>query len=115
MMAARAGARRVSSLEMVPALAAAARHIVAVNGFGSSIEIIQEKSSEMAATTGRRRACKLLRSFFEARRNAKMRTYAYKANGVFTDQDIGTERSATIDPAPCLEIFRACNKVPWYK
>ncbi|KAL1515803.1 hypothetical protein AB1Y20_002419 [Prymnesium parvum] len=47
MMAARAGAARVTSLEMVPALAAAARHIVRQNGFSAQVTIIEDKSTDM--------------------------------------------------------------------
>jgi len=47
MMAARAGAGRVTSLEMVPALAAAARHIVGVNGYAENINILTVRSDEL--------------------------------------------------------------------
>ena len=50
MMAARAGASRVSTCEMVPNLAAAARHIVAANGFGGGrVTVHEAKSSELSA------------------------------------------------------------------
>jgi SAM-dependent methyltransferase len=40
MMAARGGARKVTSVEMVPAVCAVARQIVARNGFGSVISVV---------------------------------------------------------------------------
>ena len=50
MMAARAGASQVSTCEMVPALAAAARHIVAANGFGGGrVAVHEARSSELSA------------------------------------------------------------------
>lgn len=49
MMAARAGAGEVHSLEMVPALAAVARHIAAVNGFGETVRIHTARSTEVDA------------------------------------------------------------------
>ena len=49
MMAARAGAAEVHSLEMVPALAAAAREIVARNGYAECITIHGEMSTRVAA------------------------------------------------------------------
>ena len=47
MMAARAGARAVHSLEMVPALATVARHIVDVNGFASVVTIHELMSTDL--------------------------------------------------------------------
>ena len=47
MMAARAGADVVHSLEMVPALAAAAKHIVALNGFADRVTIHGVMSTEL--------------------------------------------------------------------
>jgi len=47
MMAARAGASKVSSLEMVPALAAAARQIVASNGYKETVTIFDASSHEV--------------------------------------------------------------------
>ena len=47
MMAARAGAARVTSLEMVPALAAAARHITRENGYGRRVTILGQKSTDL--------------------------------------------------------------------
>ena len=49
MMAARAGATEVHSLEMVPALAAAARHIVAANGYAERVNLHSEMSSRVDA------------------------------------------------------------------
>ena len=47
LMAARAGASEVHSLEMVPALAAAARHIVAANGYANRVSIHGMMSTEL--------------------------------------------------------------------
>ena len=49
MMAMRAGARRVSSLEMVPAMAAVARHCVSANGYAESIRVHEIKSTDVEA------------------------------------------------------------------
>lgn len=49
MMAARAGCTEVHSLEMVPQLAAAARHIVAANGHGGAVTVHGAKSTELDA------------------------------------------------------------------
>lgn len=49
MMAARAGAAPVTSLEMVPQLAAVARHIVNVNGYGDVISIVGQMSTSVTA------------------------------------------------------------------
>ena len=49
MMAARAGARRVTSLDMVPAMAAVARHIVAANGMDGVISVLNKKSTDLSA------------------------------------------------------------------
>ena len=49
MMAVRAGAARVSSLEMVPAMAAVARHCIAANGFGAAIKVHELKSTDVEA------------------------------------------------------------------
>ena len=45
MMAARAGAQDVVSLEMVPALAAVARHITAANGYAEQVRVVGEMST----------------------------------------------------------------------
>ena len=47
MMAVRAGAREVHSAEMVPALAAAARHIVAANGFAEHVTVHNAMSTTL--------------------------------------------------------------------
>ena len=47
MMAARAGAREVHSLEMVPSLATVARHIVAANGYGATVCIHGVMSTDL--------------------------------------------------------------------
>ena len=49
MMSVRAGATRVSSLEMVPAMAAVARHVVAANGMASQISVHEVKSTDVEA------------------------------------------------------------------
>lgn len=49
MMAVRAGATRVSSLEMVPAMAAVARHCVQANGMADRIRIHEMKSTDIEA------------------------------------------------------------------
>ena len=49
MMAARAGAARVSALEMVPALAATAKHIVGANGYDGVISVVAGKSHDVSA------------------------------------------------------------------
>ena len=55
MMAARAGALEVHSLEMVPALAQAARHIVAANGYSKAVTIHSVMSTDLdPATVGGR-------------------------------------------------------------
>ena len=46
MMAVRAGAKRVSSLEMVPAMAAVARHVIDANGMSGAIRVHQIKSTD---------------------------------------------------------------------
>ena len=47
MMAARAGAQQVVSLEMVPQLAAAARHIVDANGYGDAVSVVGQMSTSV--------------------------------------------------------------------
>ncbi|MEI9886391.1 MAG: 50S ribosomal protein L11 methyltransferase [Rhizomicrobium sp.] len=47
MMAARAGAREVVTCEMVPAIAAAAREIVALNGYSDRVRVIAKKSTDL--------------------------------------------------------------------
>ncbi len=47
MMAARAGAVRVIGCEMAPGMAAVARQIVAANGFGDRIEVLEAKSTSL--------------------------------------------------------------------
>ena len=51
MMAARAGAEVVHSLEMVPALAAAAKHIVRVNGYADAVTIHGVMSTKLDPMT----------------------------------------------------------------
>ena len=51
MMAARAGASEVHSLEMVPSLAAVARHIVASNGYGDKVSIHGVMSTDLDPST----------------------------------------------------------------
>ena len=46
MMAARAGASEVHSLEMVPALAAVAKHIVAANGYSDTVHVHRALSTD---------------------------------------------------------------------
>ena len=48
MMAARAGARKVTSVEMVPAIASVAAQIVERNGYGDVIDIINIRSDELS-------------------------------------------------------------------
>lgn len=47
MMAARAGAAKVTTCEMVPAIAAAARDIIKANGFEKSVALYAKRSDEM--------------------------------------------------------------------
>ena len=57
MMAARGGARKVTSVEMVPAVCAVASQIVERNGYGDIIEIINIRSDELSLyTMGNERA-----------------------------------------------------------
>ena len=49
MMAARGGAAKVTSLEMVPAVAAVARQIVQANGYSHVVQIINARSDELPA------------------------------------------------------------------
>ena len=50
MMAARAGARKVTSVEMVPAVCAVASQIVERNGYGHLVDVINVRSTPFSST-----------------------------------------------------------------
>ena len=56
MMAARGGAAKVTSVEVVPAIAAVARQIVAANGYGDVVTIHNVRSDELPLELMGRRA-----------------------------------------------------------
>ena len=73
MMAARAGATSVTSVEMVPALAEASATIIAANGFGDVVRVLARKSNDISVsnTTTTRR------SLAETRRDAPFQRQAF--------------------------------------
>ncbi len=60
MMAARAGAARVTTCEVNPALADVARRIVAANGFGERVSVVGRKSTQIEVGRDLRQAADLL-------------------------------------------------------